>query len=143
MGGGLVAAINIGAVWALLQWPLLASSEVGKNIAHIAGTEFALLCSFHIHNYWTWRRRSDSYLRKLWEFHAVTGFTIGLRIIIFFVLNRLGVDPLLATIAGIAVAVVLNFLGYDKIVFKKGKHQDGELAASEPKADLSPPEKDA
>ena len=38
---------------------------------------------------------------------------------LFYVIERVGTNYLVNTLIGISVAIVLNFLGYDRFAFKK------------------------
>ena len=58
-------------------------------------------------------------LKGLLLFHGVTGISFASRVILFAILSNYGMDYRLNTLIGIFVAVLINFAGYDRLVFKK------------------------
>ena len=48
-------------------------------------------------------------------------------LVVFYFLLRAGMDYRLNTLIGIAIAVVLNFFGYDRLVFRRSSdHVEGQ-----------------
>jgi glycosyltransferase involved in cell wall biosynthesis len=93
-----------------------------QNISNVISIEVAILTSFALHFWFTWRERyagMGAFLRKMALFHLVTLVNVIIRVAIFYPLSILGVDYRLNALIGIFVAVALNFVGYHKIVFGK------------------------
>lgn len=121
--GVIAMPINIAAIWFFITPAGLSDTVFERNLAHLLGNEISILFTFHGHNFWTWRRGSDRYWKKITQFHILTGFTIVLRQIGFFLLDQAGYHWLISTIAPLIIAILINFVGYDKVIFKKVKHQ--------------------
>ncbi|MCP4486416.1 MAG: hypothetical protein GY820_03720, partial [Gammaproteobacteria bacterium] len=86
----------------------------------------ALLIAFLLHSSLTWHVRFVSiqeFIKSLFEFHIVTSVSALTRIGSFYFLNFIGVHYILNLIIGIIAAVLINFFGYEKIVFSKDKMQ--------------------
>ena len=95
-----------------------------KNFANFISIEVSIIVGFVLHSLLTWRYKYKStkeLLHKCLFFHGITGISFITRIVIFYVLETLNVYYLTNTLIGIIVAIILNFIGYDKIVFKS-KH---------------------
>lgn len=93
-----------------------------QNISNIVSIEVSILTGFVLHFIMTWRERYSgvsSLSRKLFTFHAVTLASLLARVVVFYQLSIIGFDYRLNVLIGIIVAVLLNFIGYDKIVFTK------------------------
>jgi glycosyltransferase involved in cell wall biosynthesis len=92
-----------------------------QNIANIISIEISVLFGFFLHSFFSWRYKFRNTLNALLRFllfHAVTAFTILARIALFYFISTAGTDYRLNTIIGIVVVIILNFIGYEKIVFK-------------------------
>ncbi len=90
------------------------------NLANIISIEGSILVGFFLHSKLTWNVTYGTvggFLRLLVNFHIVTAVSNLLRLISFYLLSLLGVHYLLNSVVGIAIVIVINFLGYDKMVF--------------------------
>lgn len=93
-----------------------------QNIANAISIEFSILVGFIIHSFNTWRYRYDSVseiLRKCLSFHLCSGLSFTVRVVLFHILMMAGMYYKVNVLIGIAVAVMMNFLLYHNIVFKK------------------------
>jgi glycosyltransferase involved in cell wall biosynthesis len=98
-----------------------------QNIANLLSIEASILVGFWLHGRITWRHRFRSFLaaaRGLGIFHTVTGISVLARAGLFYALSLTGLDYRLNALAGIAVAVLLNFVGYNRLVFTKALRDD-------------------
>lgn len=127
IAGGITFLINILAVWFCIDPLGLNGDELQRNLAHFIGTEISILFSYHAHRYWTWRNEAKSYLVGIVQFHLFTGLTILLRQIGFYLMDSVGIHWFFSTIIPLIVAVVMNFLGYDRIIFSKISPAGGQL----------------
>jgi dolichol-phosphate mannosyltransferase len=121
LNGILVALSQYASVVALVEGLRLTTS-LGKNIAYAASIEVSIIVGFLLHAHITWRYRfasASGYLRKLLAFHLTTALSFAVRQVVFYFLLRAGMDYRLNTLIGIAIAVVLNFFGYDRLVFRR------------------------
>jgi len=100
------------------------TSKLGQNISNVVSIELALIVAFLLHFYFTWRnkyRDAGNFIKKLINFHLVSAISVLARIGLFYLLFNLGFEYKLNTLIGIALAVIINFIGYDKFVFKNKK----------------------
>jgi len=103
-------------------------SIMDQNIAHAVSIEISIIVGFILHSFIGWRYRFPTpghLAMKVVQFHLVTGISVAIRLVIFYGLSLTGIDYRLNTIIGIAVAIVWNFMGYDRIVFS-GKSKPRE-----------------
>ena len=92
-----------------------------KNIANFLSIEVSVFTGFINHSFITWRYRYTSIrevLGKIGSFHLITGISIVVRIGLFYLMDSMGMDYIPNALLGIAAAIVINFPGYDRIVFK-------------------------
>ena len=123
--GLLVAASQLLALAGLVELGGL-RGVAGENVANLLSIEISLLLAFLLHGRLTWpdaRRESGSglaaALRRLLSFHAVTLSGVALRALLFYALSLTGIAYTLNALLGIALVVGLNFLGYDRLVFRR------------------------
>jgi len=119
LSGALVLVFNMMSVWFFLEFLEWNADTFERNFSHFLGMELSVLLGFCFHNFWTWKSKERHIFRKLFEFHLITGFTIIIRQIIFYYMDASGFDWYVSTLLPILLAVVINFLGYDRIVFQK------------------------
>lgn len=94
----------------------------GQNIATFVSIELATILAFFLHAFLTWRQKFDHPLqlvKTLLYFHLLNAFTIAVRIGMFYFLSIAGMPYLPNTLLGILVFIVLNFLLYDRVVFRE------------------------
>lgn len=94
------------------------------NWANILSIEVSLLVGFYLHSLYTWHVKFTSpvdIVLRLARFHLVTALSAAVRITIFYLLNLVGVNYFVNAVIGIMIAILINFLGYDKIVFKRSQ----------------------
>ena len=131
-GGGVAAAFNLLLIFVLIEWfgfttPLL------RNVANIIAIELSLILSFFIYRIWVWPggvwRFSAVLFKQLPLYHLSAGMAVLLRVLIVFpLLDRLGVDYGINTLIGILLSAIVNYLISDRLVFKNREH---ELSLSE------------
>lgn len=126
--GGIVALSQFLLMVLLVQGASL-TTAYELNVANILSIEGALLIAFLLHSTLTWHVRFISIqkvIKSLLEFHLVTSISILTRIGSFYFLNFLGLNYILNLTIGIIAAVLINYFGYEKIVF------NGEREKQEP-----------
>lgn len=118
-----------GVIVALTQLILMVLLVEGANLqttyelnaANLLSIEGALLLGFLLHSMLTWHIKFSSpkdVITRLVGFHFVTGISVMTRIGIFYMLNYLGIHYVLSVAAGIGAAIIINYFGFDRIVFK-------------------------
>ncbi len=127
MGGLLVALSQVISLFFLVE--ILGWKGITfENYANIVSIEVSILAGYLIHSRFTWlSSRGLSLVRELQNFimfHVVTFASFLVRVGLFYVLSLAGWSYLPNAVLGIFVAVVLNFLGYDRLVFSKGASKE-------------------
>ncbi len=96
-----------------------------KNLANILAIEMSAVYNFSISRLWTWkdspRKQGKSLVAQFISFNLALLAGIVLRIILFAVLEKWGVFYLLNVAVGIGIAACIDFILYDKFVFKRGR----------------------
>ncbi len=97
-----------------------------KNLANILSIEISAVYNFSISRLWTWgdapRKQGKSLAAQFISFNLALLAGIVLRIIFFAVFEKWGLFYLLNVAIGIGIAAGIDFILYDKFVFKRGKH---------------------
>lgn len=119
--GSSAALINLGSLYVFVQhWDF--NTFFLENVANAASMELSILYNFLLSRHWTWddaiKKSGVSLIKQLVSFHAVVASTALLRIVLFPVLQILGVYYLLNAAIGIGVAASINYFLYDKWIFK-------------------------
>lgn len=94
------------------------------NIANAISIEVSIITGFILHSLNTWRYKYQSLsevFHKFISFHLVTGISFIARLILFYMLSMIHIHYMVATFICIAVAVTMNFVGYNHFVFKRKK----------------------
>jgi len=123
MTGSLVAASQFIFMVALVEFFHLDSISK-ESLANIISIEMATIVAFFLHSYITWRQKFNGayiFVKKIIYFHLVNVLTIIARIIIFYMLANFGVGYRANTGIGIVLLIIMNFLAYDKLVFREKK----------------------
>jgi len=92
-----------------------------ENIANVISIEVSIICGFFLHSSITWRykfRKAGDFIMKFFLFHCITFFSAAVRIGLYYGLSLIRVQYQLNALIGIIAAVIINFIGYDKL-FKK------------------------
>ncbi|MGD1940472.1 MAG: glycosyltransferase [Leptolyngbyaceae cyanobacterium] len=133
MGGGFAALLNLSLIYGLitlLGWdtPLL------RNLANLVAIELSLIASFFIYRIWVWPGGSWHLKRLLLEqlplYHFSAGAALLLRVLVIFpVLDRLGVNYLFNTLIGVAVGATINYVLSDRLVFNRPAANSSQSSA--------------
>ena len=122
LGGGVAAVFNLIAIFVLIEG-LGLTTPLQRNIANIIAIELSLVFGFFIYRIWVWPggvwRIREVLLKQLPLYHLSAGASVLLRILIVFpLLDRLGVDYSINTLIGVLLSAVFNYLISDRLVFK-------------------------
>jgi len=80
-------------------------------ISGIAALEASIINNFILNDIWTFRsRRSGSILRRLGKFHISRLAGLAVNYIVLIVLSFIGINPLIADLAGIVLGYVVNYI---------------------------------
>lgn len=120
--GSLVAASQFLSIFLMIEyWGFVQPEQ--QQLANIISIEISIIVGFFLHGYITWFHHLTSLadrLKEFLKFHLVTGISFAVRIWLFAYLLNHGVGYQLNVFIGILVAIVINYLGYDRFVFNKG-----------------------
>lgn len=120
LNGILVALSQIVAIFVLVNYLDFNTFKL-QEIANLVSIEISVLVGLILHSYITWRYKYETtrnFLKIFVYFHLVTGISFLARIILFPILASTGMHYMTNTIIGVLLAIILNFFGYDKLVFK-------------------------
>lgn len=118
--GGVVATSQFISIIILIELFGFTNS-IQQNIANVISIEISVLVGFLLHGFVTWNRKPESpsdLMRRFAKFHLITGVSFAIRVVMFYILSLAAIDYKLNVLAGIAVAVLINYIGYDRYVFK-------------------------
>ncbi len=98
-----------------------------KNFANILAIELSAVYNFLISRVWTWkdapRKQGKGLVGQFISFNLVLLAGIVMRVVLFAVFEKWGLFYLLNVAIGIGIAACLNFILYDKFVFKREESQ--------------------
>ena len=121
-GGGVAAAANLLLIFILIEW-LGFETPLLRNVANIIAIELSLILSFFIYRIWVWPggvwRINSVLFKQLPLYHLSAGTAVLLRVLIVFpLLDKLGVDYGINTLIGVLLSAIVNYLISDRLVFK-------------------------
>ena len=122
IGGGVAAVFNLIAIFVLIEG-LGLTTPLQRNIANIIAIELSLVFGFFIYRIWVWPggvwRIREVLFKQLPLYHLSAGASVLLRILIVFpLLDRLGVNYSINTLIGVILSAVFNYLISDRLIFK-------------------------
>jgi len=123
---GSSAAILNFALMILFVETLSFDTAVLKNIANVISIEVSVFYNFLLSRIWTWgdapKRQGKGLVLQFISFNLAALSGIVARIIIFAALDSFGVFYLVNVFCGIGVVAILDFILYDKLIFRRVKH---------------------
>jgi dolichol-phosphate mannosyltransferase len=125
--GSSAAIVNF-ALMIFLVEALSFNTYVLKNIANVISIEVSVFYNFLLSRVWTWgdapKRQGKGLFSQFIFFNlaALTGIII--RIIVFAVLDKLGVFYIINVFLGIGIAAIVDFVLYDKLIFRRVIHEN-------------------
>lgn len=121
VGGGVSLAFNILLISIMIEILGLDTAFL-RNVANAASIELSLLFSFFVYRTWVWPVRNSTVkeilLRQIPLYHLSAGTAVSARIFIVFpLLDWLGVNYVINTLAGVLLGASLNYMISDRVVF--------------------------
>ena len=122
IGGGVAALLNLILIAVLIEY-LGFNTTWLRSVANVIAIELSLLFSFVIYRKWVWPGGSWSLknilLRQLPLYHMAAGLAVLSRsLIVFPLLDRLGVSYGVNTLLGALLSAGINYAISDRLVFK-------------------------
>jgi len=97
-----------------------------KNLSNILAIEISAVYNFSISRLWTWkdapRKQGKSLVAQFISFNLALLAGIVIRVISFAVFEKLGIFYLLNVAIGIGRAAIIDFILYDRLVFRREGH---------------------
>ncbi|MCB1144613.1 MAG: methyltransferase [Leptospiraceae bacterium] len=90
----------------------------------LLSSEWALLLSFPIHNYFTFLSGNQKLLKKFIKFILMGNATLLIRILLFFGLYRITNSYILGNTVSVFLIVLLNFILFDRIIFNPESYDE-------------------
>lgn len=143
LGGGVAAAFNLLLIYVLIEWLGFDTSFL-RNVANIIAIELSLVLSFFIYRIWVWTggvwNVKSVLFKQLPLYHLSAGTAVLLRVLIVFpILDKLGVNYSINTIIGVLLSAVINYIISDRLVFDSAKDNLPEGLESSQHQDHSNP----
>jgi putative flippase GtrA len=120
ISGGTSAAVNLGLLH-LMVGVLGLRGPWREDGANLVALELSLLLQFTLCRTWIWRAPvggRPGLWRELVAFHGAVAATSLGRILLYSLLRQVGVHYLINACLGIGLAAAVNFLLYDRVVFR-------------------------
>ncbi|WP_219930042.1 GtrA family protein [Nostoc commune] len=119
--GIITAAFNVLLMMTIIE-VLKIEQPLHRNIANIVSIEISLLFSFFVYRTWVWPEGKWNFryicLKQIPLYHVSCGLVIAIRSLILFpVLDWLGISYTLNTLIGIIIGSVVNYMFSAKLVF--------------------------
>jgi putative flippase GtrA len=97
------------------------SNVIMQNIAHAISIEISIITGYYLHSRFTWNWKFTKFsnvILKFIKFNFITGVSFIIRIILFYLIMKTGIGYKVNTLIGIGVAVIFNFAGYDRFIYR-------------------------
>lgn len=119
INGSIIFGINLILAYLIFQIPFSNNLRIQNNLANILTTELMVFISFFIHDNFTWKGNTGSFLYKIIRYHTIMAGSLLIRFVSFSLFDYLGFHFLISTILSIGIIIVFNYFGFDKYVFDK------------------------
>lgn len=102
-----------------------------KNLANVSSIEISVFYNFLLSRLWTWvdapKKQGKSLMVQFVSFNLAALTGIGIRVFVFAILEKWGIFYLLNVALGIGLAATVDFLLYDKLIFKRRADEEEYL----------------
>ena len=118
--GGSSALLNLGILYVLVSRVGL-SKGWALDLANALALECGIIYSFVLCRYWVFAefRSPNSFWRDLLAFHGAVAIVAAIRLASFALMRAAGVSYLLNAMIGIALASVVSYFLYERLVFSR------------------------
>jgi putative flippase GtrA len=124
--GSSAAAVNFLVIVFLVEL-LGFKTYLLKNVANIMAIEMSAFYNFLVSRLWTWkdapRKQGKSLIAQFISYNLAALTGIAFRAILFPILEKCGVFYLFNVAIGIAMAATLDFILFDRLVFRRARSQ--------------------
>ncbi len=112
---------------------------VEEHIAYFIQAIACIEANFMLNRWVNWRDRKGAFLPQWIKFHTTKIGTIPFNLLLFALLISIGVHYLLATLIGVVVATIINYVSNDQFVFVAPKQQDSLIGSRAQQSTYLPP----
>jgi dolichol-phosphate mannosyltransferase len=120
--GSSAAFVNF-ALMILFVEALSFQTHLLKNVANVVSIEVSVFYNFLLSRIWTWgdapKKQGKGIILQFVSFNLAALTGVLLRIIIFAILDKFGVFYIINVALGIGIAAVVDFILYDKLIFRR------------------------
>lgn len=120
--GSSAAVVNFAVMIIFVEY-FFFNTYLLKNIANVLSMEIGGFYNFILSRRWTWgdspKKRGTDLITQFVSFNLAALTGISIRVIIFAILEKFGVFYLLNLTIGIGLGALVNFILYDKLIFKR------------------------
>ena len=121
LGGAVTLAFNVSLISIMIEL-LKLDTPILRSLANAVSVELSVLVSFLVYKTWVWSGGNSTIQDVLWQqiplYHLSVGAAIASRILIVFpILDWLGVNYIINTLVGIILGASLNYVISDRYVF--------------------------
>lgn len=122
VGGVIAAVVNLSLMFLMID-VLRLNTPVLRNLANALSIELSLLFSFFVYRSWVWPGGNwtvrEVLLRQIPLYHVSAGAAVITRILILFpILNSLGINYAINTMFGVLVGAFFNYVLSERLVFQ-------------------------
>ncbi len=137
-GFGLVGlGVMLGGI--ALLYGLVHYCHVEEHIAYFIQTIASIEANFWLNRWVNWRDRKGAFHSHWLKFHATKIVTIPFNQLLFALLISIGVHYLLATVTGVVVAAIINYVANGQFVFVAPQRQDSLIGSRTQQSTYLPP----
>lgn len=122
LAGSSAAALNLLIMFLLVNY-IGFDTHLKENIANLLSMEISIIYNFVLSRHFTWnnipKEKGMKLIAQMIAFHATVGISVLIRILLFPLLQMLGVFYLYNVVIGVGIGAVFNFFVYDNFIFKE------------------------
>lgn len=124
------AFINLLLVYVLIEL-FGFDTFVFRNLVNIVAMLFSTTYAFMLNRRWTWysipKKSGNKLIMQYLLYIFISSFSILIRIVLFAILDFIGLYHLINVTFGIGIASVFNYLMYNKYVFRRGTNYECKI----------------
>ena len=118
--GVMATIICVGSFALLLKLTPLGNSDLGENIANILSIVIATISAYIMNRLFVFKSKEPNVLKEFSKFVAARVFSIGIDILVFFLLATVvGVDEFIVKIINQIIVTILNYIFIKKTLTKQ------------------------
>ncbi len=118
---GMIVGITQLMVLFLLSKDFSFTTLFDLNVINLLSVETSIIVGFFLHSTLTWNVKFSSVREEILRafiYHLVTGASFVTGLMCFYALNLLGVPLTITLMICVILTILINYVGYDKIVFR-------------------------